>query len=164
MSTHQQVKGILHDTEQAILQSIQHAEAEWVPVLDEDGNLDVPDNERQVLVFLCGDRSVSDPRPHDAGYGIRLGWYDQDARYWRAGGLREEYVTHWMELPAAPALPEKPVEDMDIATLRREYARLLRGEFTEEEFQNLCHNMTTDDACRFKAGCEAYQKKLFGDK
>jgi hypothetical protein len=168
MSVHQQVKGILHDTEQSILQAIQHAESEWVAAIDEDGNPDVPDDERQVFVFLCGDRRASDDRPADAGYGIRQGWYAQDGRYWRAGGFREQYVTHWMEVPPPPALPVKAAEvtteATELAALRRENERLLRGEFTEEEFQNLCHNMTTDDACRFKAGCEAYQKKLFGDK
>jgi len=105
MSVHQRVKGILHDAEQAILQAVQHAEAEWVSVTDADGNPDVPDDERQVLVFLCGDRRAWDDRPSDAGYGIRQGWYDQDGRYWRAGGTRECYVTHWMESPAPPALP-----------------------------------------------------------
>lgn len=48
--------------------------------------------------------------------------------------------------------------------LEREIERLKAGRFTEEEFQNLCHNFTPDDACRFKKGCEEYQKKLFGDK
>jgi hypothetical protein len=46
--------------------------------------------------------------------------------------------------------------------LVRENNRLRAGEFTEEEFQNLCHNFTPDDECRFKAGCEMYQRKLFG--
>lgn len=44
----------------------------------------------------------------------------------------------------------------------REIARLKRGDFTEEEFQNLCHNFSEQDAKRFKAGCEEYQRKLFG--
>ena len=47
--------------------------------------------------------------------------------------------------------------------LREEVERLKSGNFTEEEFQNLCHNMTTDDLCRFRKGCEEYQRKLFGD-
>lgn len=52
---------------------------------------------------------------------------------------------------------------------REEIARLKEGKFTEVEFQNLCHNMTvdgqpvtTETVCRFKRGCEEYQKKLFG--
>ncbi|HUT60193.1 MAG TPA: hypothetical protein VNA25_20290 [Phycisphaerae bacterium] len=34
--------------------------------------------------------------------------------------------------------------------------------FTEEEFQNLCHNFGEDDAERFCDGCDSYQRKLFG--
>ena len=49
-----------------------------------------------------------------------------------------------------------------IRELEREVARLKSGDFTEEEFQNLCHNLDESDECRFKAGCEAYQAKLFG--
>ncbi len=45
-----------------------------------------------------------------------------------------------------------------------EIERLLRGEFTEEEFQNLCHNFSEDDESRFKEGCKAYQDKLFSCK
>lgn len=47
---------------------------------------------------------------------------------------------------------------------RDEIDRLKRGDFTEEEFQNLCHNFSHDDAARFKAGCEKYQRKLFGER
>lgn len=49
-----------------------------------------------------------------------------------------------------------------ILFLLTEIDRLKRGEFTEEEFQNLCHNLSTDDQERFKRGCEEYQKRLFG--
>lgn len=47
--------------------------------------------------------------------------------------------------------------------LVEEVKRLRRGEFTPEEFQNLCHN--TDIQAGFDAfadGCEAYQRKMFG--
>lgn len=50
-----------------------------------------------------------------------------------------------------------------------EIKRLKEGKFTEEEFQNLCHNMTidgyklaTEAMERFAKGCTEYQKKLFG--
>lgn len=43
-----------------------------------------------------------------------------------------------------------------------EIERLLRGEFSEVEFQGLCHNFSEDDADRFREGCKAYQSKLFG--
>jgi hypothetical protein len=36
--------------------------------------------------------------------------------------------------------------------LLAEAVRLRRGEFTEEEFQNLCHNFTADDRERFRRG------------
>lgn len=42
-----------------------------------------------------------------------------------------------------------------------EIQRLKQGNFTEEEFQNLCHNFSEDDEVRFKQGCIDYQKKLF---
>lgn len=43
-----------------------------------------------------------------------------------------------------------------------EIDRLKAGRFTEDEFQNLCHTFSADDACRFRQGCEEYQRKLFG--
>lgn len=52
----------------------------------------------------------------------------------------------------------------EVGNLLQEIDRLKRGEFTEEEFQNLCHNWSEDDICRFKQGCEDYQRKLFGFK
>lgn len=50
-----------------------------------------------------------------------------------------------------------------LRALANEVERLRRGDFTAEEFQNLCHN--TDVQAGFDAfadGCEAYQQKLFG--
>lgn len=46
-----------------------------------------------------------------------------------------------------------------------EVARLRRGEFTDVEFQNLCHNLHEKGECMLEAfdgGCQEYQKKLFG--
>ncbi len=54
---------------------------------------------------------------------------------------------------------------LEISILREEIARLKRGDFTPEEFQNLCHNMNPN--CKredFESGCLKYQNKLFGDK
>ena len=45
-----------------------------------------------------------------------------------------------------------------------ELTRLLRGDFTDDEVQGLCHNFNDDDVARFKAGCDEYQRKLFGPK
>lgn len=52
----------------------------------------------------------------------------------------------------------------DTLRLLAEIDRLKRGDFTEEEFQNLCHNFSADDVCRFRRGCLAYQAKLFGEE
>jgi hypothetical protein len=45
----------------------------------------------------------------------------------------------------------------------KEVERLKRGDFTPEEFQNLCHNLSEDDKEKFVEGCREYQKKLFGE-
>ncbi len=46
--------------------------------------------------------------------------------------------------------------------LESEIVRLKRGDFTEKEFQDLCHHFSEDDRERFKAGCKEYQRQLFG--
>lgn len=51
---------------------------------------------------------------------------------------------------------------IQLGVLSRDNERLLRGEFTEKEFQNLCHNIPKEDVCKFRAGCESYQKYLLG--
>lgn len=48
--------------------------------------------------------------------------------------------------------------------LYEENERLKRGDFTEEEFQNLFHKFSPSDESRFKQGCIEYQEKLFGKK
>jgi hypothetical protein len=50
----------------------------------------------------------------------------------------------------------------DIDFLLSEIDRLKCGDFTEDEFQMLCHNLSEDDKDRFFKGCEEYQRKLFG--
>lgn len=48
---------------------------------------------------------------------------------------------------------------------KHEIARLKRGEFTPEEFQNLCHHRDESPGCTradFEIGCREYQEKLFG--
>lgn len=51
-----------------------------------------------------------------------------------------------------------------VGVLLAEIDRLKAGDFTEDEFQNLCHKFGPDDRCRFEAGCREYQDKLFGPK
>lgn len=62
--------------------------------------------------------------------------------------------------PAAKLIARAPEL---LSALCDEVERLKRGDFTEEEFQNLCHN--TDIQAGFDVfakGCEAYQQKMFG--
>lgn len=49
-----------------------------------------------------------------------------------------------------------------IEELQNEIERLRKGDFTEEEFQNLCPNMDGDRFENFCNGCDLYQRKLFG--
>lgn len=52
-----------------------------------------------------------------------------------------------------------------VHALELEVQRLLRGDFTPEEFQNLCHHRNEKPGCtreEFEAGCREYQRRLFG--
>lgn len=104
MSVNQQVEWALREAEERIMQAVHNAGTEWNDVVDADGNDNVPDSPRQVLVFMCGDRKLTAKRPEDAGWGIRLGWFDSDRHIFHMGGSRQEsqYVTHWREVPAPP--------------------------------------------------------------
>ena len=105
----QAITWALQKAETEIRQAVQGMTGDgWTSVYDEDGNLDVPSTERSVLVFLCGDRERSDYRPDDAGYGLRLGYWDTEKLYWRVSGKPERYVTHWRECPADPVREEQP--------------------------------------------------------
>lgn len=47
--------------------------------------------------------------------------------------------------------------------LKKEIVRLKEGNFTSEEFQNLCHNLPKECGREiFTEGCKQYQLKLFG--
>ena len=97
------ITSILSDATEQILQHLQDDGNQWEQVVDEDGNDNLPDSERQVMVFLCGDRKLLDTRPDDAAWGLNLGYYDFDKGYWRVHGRPERYVTHWRELPPFPS-------------------------------------------------------------
>lgn len=59
----------------------------------------------------------------------------------------------------------KPCLACEIDRLRAEIVRLKRGDFTPEEFQNLCHHRDEKPGCTrldFEKGCRAYQTELFG--
>lgn len=43
-----------------------------------------------------------------------------------------------------------------------EIERLKSGAFTEEEFQNLCHNRFPCSRAEFEDGCQQYTDKLYG--
>jgi hypothetical protein len=52
-----------------------------------------------------------------------------------------------------------------IKELETEVIRLKRGDFTPEEFQDLCHHRDEKEGCTledFSQGCLDYQRKLFG--
>ena len=52
-----------------------------------------------------------------------------------------------------------------VCRLLGEIDRLKRGDFTPEEFQNLCHHRDEKPGCTrkdFEEGCQEYQTKLFG--
>ncbi len=46
--------------------------------------------------------------------------------------------------------------------LTQEIARLKAGQFTEGEFQDLCHDKFPCTREEFEQGCKDYQDKLFG--
>ena len=51
---------------------------------------------------------------------------------------------------------------VQIKLLRQEIERLKEGNFTEKEFQNLCHNKQVQDGFEnFCNGCDEFQKQLF---
>ena len=52
--------------------------------------------------------------------------------------------------------------EIAIQRLVAEFDRLKRGDFTEIEFQNLCHRFQDSDADRFANGCVEYMNNLFG--
>lgn len=112
MALNQQITWALQEAEQRILLALQ-SEAQgdgWIEVFDEDGNPNVPTTERRVMVFLCGDRKATDPRPNDAAYGLNFGYFDHDKQFWRVHGSFCRYVTHWRECPDDPVIPEQDEE------------------------------------------------------
>ncbi len=69
---------------------------------------------------------------------------------------------HVKACPKNPILETVLTLRQDNTSLKDEIERLLRGDFTPEEFQNFCHNMSEENVEKFSAGCEAYQVKLLG--
>jgi hypothetical protein len=89
-----------------------------------------------------------------AGAGLSL-----DAAIGRANGDAAAVVQHALGLPSDAA--ERALMEL-YASLRAEVDRLKRGDFTEAEFQSLCHGFSEEDTARFGKGCEEYQRRLFG--
>ena len=75
--------------------------SQWEEVVDEDGNPNVPSDERTVLVFQFGGQGDA-KRPDDAPYGLAMGYFDHDRQYWRVHGSPSRYVTHWQNVPNDP--------------------------------------------------------------
>lgn len=67
----------------------------------------------------------------------------------------------WITVTVLKSFGKTPHELRKVA--EAEVARLKSGDFTPEEFQNLCHKFDEKDHKAFCDGCEAYQKKLFGE-
>lgn len=103
-TAHQAVSWALREAEERILSHLQWDDQgpQWEPAWDDAGNPNVPSTERELLVFLMGDRSPTAYRPDDAGWGLRLGHWDTDKHCWRVNGVPCSYVTHWMECPPSP--------------------------------------------------------------
>jgi hypothetical protein len=75
----------------------------------------------------------------------------------RPDTLRCECCGNVSSLVPAPGSPTTELE-----TLLAENERMKRGDFTPDELQNLCHNLSEHDKEAFFKGWAAYQKKLFG--
>ena len=91
----QNARGVLHLT----VENSSLVEEE--EVVDEDGNPNVPSDERTVLVFQFGGQGDA-KRPDDAPYGLAMGYFDHDRQYWRVHGSPSRYVTHWQNVPNDP--------------------------------------------------------------
>lgn len=78
----------------------------------------------------------------------------QDRGFWPPGFIPDsiEHTPGWTH-----ALNYYIIKD-----LLEERDRLLRGDFTPEEFQDLCHDRSREDRQAFFDGCAAYQTQLFG--
>lgn len=69
-----------------------------------DVKVAVPDDVREVMVFLNGHCKLTDIEARKGGgWGHRLGFYDDDKGFFRVQGCAEHFVTHWQDLPATPA-------------------------------------------------------------
>ena len=135
--------------------------AAWV-----NANIDVPGDEREVIVFLNGDCALCDwDGRKGGGWGIRLAYFDHDKNYWRVHGSRENFVTHWQDLPDAPVITsdaESPSADAaaaaadeptipaelhpNTAKLVRRFARALANKLLSAQRKyGYSNNWTTDD-------------------
>ncbi len=70
-------------------------------------------------------------------------------------------------IAAVEKIANKITEDVqgDNVRLLETVARLKRGDFTPDEFQNLCHHRDEKPGCTqadFDRGCREYQANLFG--
>lgn len=76
-----------------------------------------------------------------------------------AGELFEQLAWSHQLAILSPALADA------LEAAEAEIERLKRGDFTPEEFQNLCHHRDDKPGCTpedFFTGCALYQQKLFG--
>mgnify|MGYP001570321314 CR=1 FL=1 len=52
--------------------------------------------------------------------------------------------------------------ELELAQLRSELERYKSGNLSDEELQQLCHNLPEDCPERFARGCVEYNRRLFG--
>lgn len=120
--------------------------------------------EEQTIVLLHNDKIklMED-------YRILKETFDQNfQQYTTALSKKDEEITRLTELNAFIAkgsFDASQVMAKENSHLRFENERLKLGDFTAEEFQNLCHNRHEKDGCtakEFYDGCAEFQKSLFG--
>jgi hypothetical protein len=71
----------------------------------------LPDDEREVQVFLNGHCGLLDNEARNGGgWGLRLGFFDHDKRVFYVHGRPERFVTHWQDVPVEPLSTKKAKE------------------------------------------------------
>lgn len=77
-----------------------------------------------------------------------------------------EKCAHTFPKDYCPLCKEEELEALKkrIECLECEISRLKGGKFTEDELQNLCHNLDSSQCKSFLKGCRSYQVSLFGSK
>lgn len=104
-------------------------------------------------------------RECEKGHGrlTATNWVDNGCPYCRVTEL-EAIEAHYESLVRqnADLLTTSAKWAREVGALRLENQRLRKGDFTSEELQELCHNLSESDYKAFCDGCDEYQRRLFG--